>query len=55
MNNQQIKNAVLNNVFEICQNDADYLSNLIEWAYRDYTKEDFLDDFLTMGLDDKDN
>lgn len=46
----EIKQAVLENVFDICQNDADYLWHLIEWAHRDYTDADYQDDYNTMGL-----
>lgn len=49
----QIKQAVLDQVFDSCMNDADYLANLIEWAHRDYKNEDYENDFITMGLKDR--
>jgi len=45
-----IKQAVLDNVFNTCQNDTLYLWNLIEWAHRDYTDADYQDDYNTMEL-----
>jgi hypothetical protein len=49
----QIKQAVLDQVFDSCTNDADYLANLIEWAHRDYKNEDYENDFIAMELSER--
>lgn len=46
-NIDKIKQAVLDQVFQSCQADGDYLYNLIEWAHKDYTEQDYLDDYDT--------
>jgi hypothetical protein len=52
-NIDKIKQAVLDQVFQSCQDDGDYLYNLIEWAHKDYTEQDYLDDYDTMRLFEK--
>ena len=47
----EIRQKVLDNVWDVCNNDGDYLWNLIEWAHRDYKADDYLDDFISMELD----
>ena len=49
----QIREAVLDNVWNTCNEDGGYLENLIEWAHRDYTDADYLDDFITMDLQER--
>ena len=46
----QIREAVLNCVYDSAMNDGDYLYNLLTWAHRDYTDTDYLDDFISMDL-----
>ena len=53
-NIDKIKKAVLDQVFQSCQDDGDYLYNLIEWAHRDYKPGDYFSDYTTMGLDERD-
>lgn len=48
----QIREKVLNNVWDVCNQDGGYLWNLIEWAHRDYNEEDYLSDFISMELED---
>ena len=47
-----MKQAVLDNAFNTCQNDPAYLVNLIEWAYRDYTGGDFQDEYYQVTNED---
>jgi hypothetical protein len=48
MTEEQIREAVINHVFECCMEDGDYLWNVIVWAHRDYTAQDYYNDFLQM-------
>lgn len=50
---EEIKKDVLDQAWQSCMDDGGYLANLIEWAYRDYTEEDYLDEYKSMGLDDR--
>lgn len=53
LTDQEIKEAVLSQAWDSCMNDGGYLYNTLEWAYRDYTPEDFRNEFLEMGLNEK--
>jgi len=50
---EQIRQKVLDNVWDVCDQDGGYLRNLIEWAHRDYKAEDYLNDFVSMELEDQ--
>jgi hypothetical protein len=48
---QEIRMLVLDQVWNSCNEDGDYLTNLIDWAHRDYKAEDYINDFISMDLD----
>jgi len=52
LTDDDIRQKVLDDVYNSACNDGDYLYNLIEWAYRDYTQEDYNNDFVQQGLGD---
>lgn len=49
---EEIRERVLDRVWNSCNEDGGYLDNLIRWAHRDYTDEDYISDFISMDLDD---
>jgi len=49
----QIKEAVFESVLDSCLQDTQYLYGLIEWAYRDYSDAEFLDEYTAMDLQDR--
>ena len=53
LSDDDIKEMVLNDAFDSANQDGDYLYNLIEWAYRDYTTEDYQNDFVQQGLNER--
>jgi hypothetical protein len=52
----EAKNLVLEAVANSCENDRTYMYDTLLWAYRDYTDENWAQDFFTMeiGPDDED-
>ena len=50
--NDDIRLKVLEDAWNSAQYDGDYLWNLIEWAYRDYSQDDFDNDFIQQGLNE---
>jgi hypothetical protein len=50
LTDNDIRQKVLEDVFDSANNDGDYLWGLIEWAYRDYTQEDYNNDFVQQDL-----
>jgi hypothetical protein len=53
LTDDDIKEMVLNDAFDSANQDSDYLYNLIEWAYRDYKTEDYHNDFVQQGLNER--
>jgi len=52
MNNEQMKNAVLQMEFERLQGDNAYLWSFLNWAYRDFTPDQIKSEFeeaLALG------
>ena len=45
MTKDEIRQAVLDHAWQSCNDDGGYLANLIEWAYRDYTEADYLEEY----------